>query len=54
MELQEILKLVDKVIDLEAKIEEAVKAERDAKKRKKIREAVAARDRDKLHDLLFD
>lgn len=52
--LGEILKLLDKLTDLEKKVEEALANEADKKRRKKLLDAFKKRDLDALRDLLFD
>ena len=53
-DLSNILKLLDKLVELEGLIETKIKQVGDVKKRKAIREAIQNRDRDALNKLLFD
>ena len=53
-DLSKILKLVDKLVDLEETIEKEIKKEKGASWRKKLREAVKARDTATLRDLWFN
>jgi GTP1/Obg family GTP-binding protein len=53
MSLANILKAVNKIIDLEEEISEHLKKEKDAKKRKKLRKACQNRDLAIIRDLLF-
>lgn len=53
MDINKILELVSKVIDLEQKIETEIRTENDAKKRKKVRKAVKKRDSAALRDVWF-
>ena len=50
----DLLKLLDRILDLEQKIEQVIASEGDKKRRKKIAEAFKKRDRDALADLLFN
>jgi len=52
--LKEILDTLNKIIDLEGKIEEAIKSEKDKSKREKLAKAFKDRDPDALRKLLFD
>lgn len=52
--LKEILGLIEKVIDLEGKIETAIQSEKDINRREKIAKAFRDRDLDALRALLFD
>jgi len=49
-----ILEMLDKVLKLEAKIEEAIASEKDKGRRKKLEKAFKNRDRDAVAALLFD
>ena len=49
-----ILDLLKKVVDLEGKIEEAIKDEKDKARRKKIAKAVGNRDLDALRKLILE
>ncbi len=51
--LGEVIRLLEKLINLEEAIEEAIENEKDKKRRKKILAAVERRDLDALRDLLF-
>jgi hypothetical protein len=51
---KEILDMLKKIMDLEAKVEEAIKSEKDKSKRKKLSKAFKDRDPDALRKLLFD
>jgi len=53
-DLQKILKLVDKLIDLEGTIEKEIKKEKSASWRKKLREAVRGRDTSAIRDMWFN
>jgi hypothetical protein len=52
--LSDILNMLQKIIDLEGKVEEAIKSEKDKSKRKKLSKAFKDRDPDALRKLLFD
>jgi hypothetical protein len=52
--IKDILDLLKKVIDLEGKIEEAIKDEKDKARRKKIAKAVCNRDLDALRKLILE
>jgi lipid II:glycine glycyltransferase (peptidoglycan interpeptide bridge formation enzyme) len=52
--LSDILNMLQKIIDLEGKVEEAIKSEKDKKRRKAIAKAFKDRDCDALRKLLFD
>jgi len=54
IDIATILKLLDKILDLEKKVEEAIASEKDKNRRKKIAKAFKDRDRDVLADLLFN
>jgi hypothetical protein len=54
IDIATILKLLDKILDLEKKVEEAIASEKDKGRRKKIAKAFKDRDRDALADLLFN
>lgn len=53
-DLSSIVKLLEKLIEIERLIEIKIGQVKDVKKRKKISEAIKARDRDTLNQLLFD
>jgi hypothetical protein len=48
-----ILGVLEKIIELEGKVEEAIKNEKDKKRRKAIADAFKKRDCDSLRKLLF-
>jgi hypothetical protein len=52
--LKEIAFMLEKIIELEGKVEEAIKSEKDKSKRKKLQKAFKDRDPDALRKLLFD
>ena len=52
-DLAEILKILDVIIQLEKKVETAIAAEADTKKREKIEKAFKARDLAAMRDALF-
>jgi hypothetical protein len=54
VDLKEILEALEKIIDLEAKVEEAIKSEKDKSRREKMRKAFKDRDPAALRDILFD
>lgn len=52
--LADILKILEKIITLEGKAEEAIATEKDKSRREKIAKAFTDRDRAALASLLFD
>ena len=54
MTLLDILRLFDRILELEKKVEDLIASEKDKNKRKKIEAAFKKRDREALSDLLFD
>ena len=52
VDLNKILEIATKIIELEGKKE--IRKEKDAKKRKKLREAFKNRDADSIRKLLFE
>lgn len=54
VDLNKILEIATKIIELEGKIEKEIRKEKDAKKRKKLREAFKNRDADSIRKLLFE
>jgi hypothetical protein len=52
--LKEIAFMLEKIIEFEGKVEEAIKSEKDKSKRKKLAKAFKDRDPDALRKLLFD
>ena len=53
-DLSKILKLVDKLVDLEDTIEKEIKKGKNAKWREKLRKAVKARDTSAIRDMWFN
>ena len=53
-DIQKILRLIDKLVDLEETIENEIKKERDAKRRDNFRKGVRRRDVSIIRDMLFD
>jgi len=53
MNLGEILALIDKIVDLEGKIENAIKKETDAKRRKKMAKAYRRHNYANIRKFLF-
>jgi len=53
MDIGKIIDLIYELIRIEGKIEEAIKNEKDKKKRKAIQKAYKNRDTSALHDLWF-
>jgi len=53
-DFKKILKLVDKLVDLEGTIEKEIKKEASASWRKKLREAVRHRDTSRIRDMWFN
>jgi len=54
MNLADILKIVQQLIDLEKKAEEAIADEKDRVRRKRLASAIAGRDLDAIRHILFD
>ena len=54
VDIAAIIKILEKIIALEGKVEDAIDSETDKKKRKKIEKAFKDRDCDALRDLLWD
>jgi len=54
VDLKSILEMLEKIIALEAKVEEGIKSEKDKIRREKIRKAFKDRDAAALRDLIFD
>ena len=54
MDINKLIELITKLVDLEKKIEIEIKKESDAKKRKKLQDALRRRDLDAVRKLLFD
>lgn len=53
-DVKKILRLLDKLVDLEETIENEIKKERDAKRRDNFRKGVRRRDVSIIRDMLFD
>ena len=53
-DIQKILKLLDKLVDLEETIENEIKKEKDAKRRDNFRKGVRRRDTKFIRDMLFN
>jgi len=53
VDIGKLIDLIYELIRIEGKIEEAIKNEKDKKKRKAIRKAYKNRDTSSLHDLWF-
>ena len=54
MNIADILKLVQQIIDLEKKVEEAIADEKDKARRAKLAKAIKDRDLDAIRHILFD
>ena len=53
-DIQKILRLLDKLVDLEETIENDIKKERDAKRRDNLRKGIRRRDVSLIRDMLFN
>ena len=53
-DIKKILRLLDKLVDLEETIENEIKKEKDAKRRDDFRKGVRRRDVSIIRDMLFD
>ena len=53
-DIKKILRLLDKLVDLEETIENEIKKERDAKRRNDLRKAIRDRDVRAIRDRLFN